>query len=165
LVPITIASETTIKSSIYGTIRTRREKWVHYRRWARAGHGWAAQALNLDFSQVSGHLINLLRTPSIREELAGQGYTKDQLHPWVGSRIKTTGTPPDSSETPLETPPTPEKPGGYPQDTQKTPAYRAPNSEDQVDPPGYPDSEGGWTRSGTRFDSPRESRGTPRGGP
>ena len=128
---------------------------------AGPGHGWAAQALNLDFSQVSGHLINLLRTPSIREELAGQGYTKDQLHPWVGSRIKTTGTPPDSSETPLETPPTPEKPGGYPQDTQKTPAYRAPNSEDQVDPPGYPDSEG-WRPLN---DPPREGRGTPRGSP
>jgi hypothetical protein len=66
------------------------------------------------------------------EELAGQGVSKDQLPPWVGSRIKTpdpSTTPPDPSITPDQPLINPPKPRGTPQNPLKTPAYRAPDSE------------------------------------
>ena len=90
--------------------------------WSRVRR--AAQSHNLDVSQASGHLNIILRNPRIREELAEQGYSKEQLPPWVGTRIKTNETPKDPTGTSKDlagTPPTPENQGGYPQDTQKTP--------------------------------------------
>ena len=101
--------------------------------------GIYGSALNLDLSPVSGHLINLLRDPSIQGGASSAGILRaHELPPWVGSRIKTTETPPDSSETP----PTPEKPEADPPNTQKSPAYRAPNSEVPQDQTETPNSGG-----------------------
>ena len=105
--------------------------------------GIYGSALNLDLSPVSGHLINLLRDPSIQGGASSAGILRaHELPPWVGSRIKTTGTPPDSSETSLETPLTSEKPGVDPLNIQKSPAYRAPNSEVPQDQTETPNSGG-----------------------
>ena len=70
-------------------------------------------------------------------ELAGQGVSKDQLPPGVGSRIKTTNPPTDPPRDPPDPPSDPPKTRGTPQNPPKTPGYRAPDSEvpkDETDP-------------------------------
>jgi len=89
------------------------------------------------------------------EKLAGQGFPKDQLPPWVGSRIKTpdpSTTPPDPSITPDQPLINPPKTRGTPQNPPKTPGYRAPDSEvpqDETDP-----SKSGGSRVDPRVGDP-----------
>jgi len=109
--------------------------------------GWAAQAHNLDVSQASGHLVNFLRDPSIYGGASRAGILKEtSCHPgWVsGSRPP---RPQRTRQVPQMTWQVPHRllkiRVGTPKIPRKHPPYRAPNSEDQVDPPGYPDSGGG----------------------
>ena len=96
-------------------------------------HGWAAQALNPDVTQMSGHLINLLRTPSIyggasragvlQRPATPLGRGSDQDHRPSNRPLKDPSRPLKDPSRPLTDPSRPltepSKTGGTPQNPQK----------------------------------------------